>query len=53
MDWKRVASSEEQAVTPSEIRALGHKLFVPTMFRIVPKLAQQLSARLAEKCQNP
>jgi len=50
VEWTRVAKSREQAVTASELRAMGHNLFVPTFFRISAELADKLSQRLKEKC---
>ncbi len=50
VEWTRVAKSPEQAVTASEIRAMGHKLFIPTSFRISAQLAEKLSERLKQKC---
>ena len=48
--WVRHTAKTEQAVAAGEIRTMGHKLFVPTFFRISTQLAQRLSDRLKEKC---
>jgi len=50
VEWICVAKSREQAVAASEIRAMGHKLFIPTFFRISAQLAEKLAQRLKEKC---
>lgn len=51
VQWTCVAGNREQAVTASELRDMGHNLFIPTFFRISAQLAEKLSERLKEKCR--
>ena len=47
--WHTIARERPQAVAAKEARAMGQKLFVPTLFRIDEGVAERLSKRLKEK----